>query len=172
MITVAEDFAFGYEQMGGFQRVFEDSGGKVVKKLWPPLVTPDYTPYLAQMSGVDAVVSGFAGSNPLKFMRQYKDQGLTLPMLAGSVAMDDALLKSFGDEAIGVISCSGYTADLDTPSNKRFVEDMRRATTAASRASTPPASISTAGGRGGAGEDRRQDRRQGGASSPRCAGSR
>src|SRR5271169_3926175 len=47
--TISEDFAFGYEQMAGFQRVFEDNGGKVVKKLWPPLVTPDYTPYIAQI---------------------------------------------------------------------------------------------------------------------------
>ena len=61
VITIADDFAFGHEQMGGFQRVFEDAGGRVVKKLWPPLVTPDYTPYLAQISGVDAVVQGFAG---------------------------------------------------------------------------------------------------------------
>ena len=45
MATISEDFAFGYEQVGGFQRVFEDAGGKIVKKLWPPLVTPDYTPY-------------------------------------------------------------------------------------------------------------------------------
>src|ERR1700741_1173583 len=49
--TISEDFAFGYEQMAGFQRVFEDDGGKVVKKLWPPLVTPDYTPYIAQLNG-------------------------------------------------------------------------------------------------------------------------
>ena len=126
VVTVSEDFAFGHEQMGGFQRVFEDAGGRVVKKLWPPLVTPDYTPYLAQISGVDAVVQGFAGSNPLKFMKQYKDQGLKLPVLSGSVGCDDALLKSFGDEAIGVISCSPYTADLDTPSNKRLVDGMVR----------------------------------------------
>src|SRR5437667_4766290 len=126
VITIADDFAFGHEQMGGFQRVFEDAGGRVVKKLWPPLVTPDYTPYLAQLSGVDAVVQGFAGSNPLKFMKQYKDQGLKLPVLSGSVGCDDALLKSFGDEALGVISCSGYTADLDTPSNKRLVDGMVR----------------------------------------------
>jgi branched-chain amino acid transport system substrate-binding protein len=126
VITISEDFAFGHEQMGGFQRVFEDAGGRVVKKLWPPLVTPDYTPYIAQISGVEAVVAGFAGSNPLKFMKQYKDQGLALPVLGGSVACDDALMKSFGDEAIGVISCSGYSADLDTSSNKRFVEGMVR----------------------------------------------
>src|SRR5437867_2814449 len=126
LITIADDFAFGHEQMAGFQRVFEDAGGRIVKKLWPPLVTPDYTPYIAQLSGVDAVVQGFAGSNPLKFMKQYKDAGLKLPVLSGSVGCDDALMKSFGDEALGVISCSAYSADLDTPSNKRLIEGMVR----------------------------------------------
>jgi len=126
VITVANDFAFGYEETGGFQRVFEDAGGRVKAKLWPPLVTPDYTPFIGQMSDADAVVSGLGGSNPVKFMRQYKDQGMTLPVIGGSVAMDDGLLKSFGDEVIGVISCSQYSADLDTPSNRRFVADSIR----------------------------------------------
>jgi len=126
VITLADDFAFGHEQMAGFQRVFEDAGGRVVKKLWPPLVTPDYTPYLAQISGVDAIVQGFAGSNPLKFMKQYKDQGLKLPVVAGAPAGDDALLKSFGDEALGMISANFYTNDLDTPSNKRLIDGMVR----------------------------------------------
>jgi branched-chain amino acid transport system substrate-binding protein len=31
-ITIVEDFAFGYEPMGGFQRVFEDAGGRVKSK--------------------------------------------------------------------------------------------------------------------------------------------
>ena len=124
VITIADDFAFGYEQMGGFQRVFEDAGGRVVKKLWPPIVTPDYTPYLAQISGADAVVQGFAGSNPLRFMKQYRDAGLKLPVLGGGPACDDALLKSFGDEVIGLISCSFYTGGLDTPSNKRLIEGV------------------------------------------------
>src|ERR1700722_16720471 len=30
VITISEDFAYGYEQMGGFQRVFEAAGGQVV----------------------------------------------------------------------------------------------------------------------------------------------
>ena len=127
--TISEDFAFGYEQMAGFQRVFEDNGGKVVKKLWPPLVTPDYTPYLAQLSNVDCVFNGFAGSNPVKFMRSYADLGIKykIPLLAGWTAMDDALLKSLSDEAIGVISAAWYSADANTPSNKRFVEAMQKA---------------------------------------------
>src|SRR6516225_402581 len=51
VMTVANDFAFGYEETGGFQRAFEDAGGHVKAKLWPPLVTPDYTPFIAQMGG-------------------------------------------------------------------------------------------------------------------------
>src|SRR5665647_1642085 len=127
-MTISEDFAFGYEQMSGFQRVFEDNGGKVVKKLWPPLVTPDYTPYIAQINNVDCVFNGFAGSNPVKFMRAYADLGLKgkIPLLAGWTAMDDALLKSLGDEAVGVISAAWYSADGTTESNKRFVADMQK----------------------------------------------
>jgi branched-chain amino acid transport system substrate-binding protein len=126
--TISEDFAFGYEQMAGFQRVFEDNGGKVVKKLWPPFVTPDYTPYIAQISNVDCVFNGFAGSNPVKFMRAYADLGVKdkIPLLAGWTAMDDALLKSLGDEAVGVISAAWYSSEANTPSNKRFVEGMNR----------------------------------------------
>src|SRR5437016_11011679 len=124
--TISEDFAFGYEQMSGFQRVFEDDGGKVVKKLWPPLVTPDYTPYIAQIGNVDCVFNGFAGSNPVKFMRAYADLGLKdrIPLLAGWTAMDDALLRSLGDEAIDVISVANFGAEIDTPANKRFVAAM------------------------------------------------
>jgi branched-chain amino acid transport system substrate-binding protein len=126
--TVSEDFAFGYEQMAGFQRVFEDNGGKVVKKLWPPLVTPDYTPYIAQLGNVDCVFNGFAGSNPVKFMRAYADLGVKgkIPLLAGWTAMDDALLKSLGDEAIGVISAHWYSADNPSASNKEFVAGMQK----------------------------------------------
>ncbi len=126
--TISEDFAFGYEQMSGFQRVFEDDGGKVVKKLWPPLATPDYTPYIAQIGNVDCVFNGFAGSNPVKFMRAYADLGLKtkVPLLAGWTAMDDALLHSLGDEAIDVVSASWYSADFDSAVNKRFVAAMRK----------------------------------------------
>ena len=122
VITLADDFAFGHEQMAGFGRTFEDGGGRIAKKLWPPLVTPDYTPYIAQIAGVDAVVQGFAGSNPLKFMKQYKDAGMKFPVLGGGPAGDDALLKSYGDEALGLIACSFYSNDVDTPSNKRMID--------------------------------------------------
>lgn len=123
-VTIVEDFAFGYEQIGGFQAAFQKDGGCVVKKLWPPLVTPDYTPYVAQISDCDVVCQGFAGSNPLRFMKAYAGAGLKYPVVTGETGGDDALLKSFGEEAIGLVSCVPYTLDLDTDGNNRFVKGM------------------------------------------------
>lgn len=123
-VTIVEDFAFGYEQVGGFQAAFEQDGGCVVNKLWTPIITPDYTPYIAQISGCDGVFQGFAGSNPLRFMKQYHNTGLTYPVVTGETGGDDALLKSFGDEAVGLISASPYTLDLDSDANNRFVGEM------------------------------------------------
>ncbi|MFZ2065418.1 MAG: ABC transporter substrate-binding protein [Xanthobacteraceae bacterium] len=124
VVTISEDFAFGYEQMGGFQAAFAKDGGCVVKKLWPPLVTPDYTPYLAQIGDCDAVCQGFAGSNPIRFMKQYATAGLKYQVVAGEAGADDFLLKSFGDEAVGLVSAAPYTLDLETEANQRFVDGM------------------------------------------------
>jgi branched-chain amino acid transport system substrate-binding protein len=126
--TISDDFAFGHEQVSAFQRVYEDGGGKVVKKLWPPLVTPDYTPFIAQIGNVDGVFNGFAGSNPVKFMRAFADLGVKArtALLAGWTAMDDALLKSLGDEAVGVVSAAYYSADFGSETNKRFVAAMQK----------------------------------------------
>jgi branched-chain amino acid transport system substrate-binding protein len=121
---IVEDFAFGYEQIGGFQAAFAKDGGCVVSKSWPPLVTPDYTPYIAQIGDCDGVCQGFAGSNPLRFMKQYASAGLKYPVITGETGGDDALLKSYGDEAIGLVSCCPYTLDLASGGNQRFVDGM------------------------------------------------
>ena len=124
VITVDYDFAFGYEQEGGFQAAFQKDGGCVPKKLWAPLGTPDYTPYLAQISDCDGVCQGLPGSAPLAFLKQYANFGLKYPVVTGETGGDDALLHAFGDEALGQISCCPYTLDLDTDANKKFVQAM------------------------------------------------
>jgi branched-chain amino acid transport system substrate-binding protein len=126
VVCIVEDFAFGYEQMGGFQAAFEKDGGCVTKKLWPPIVTPDYTPYIAQIEDCDGVCQGFAGSNPLRFMKQYATAGLKYPVVTGETGGDDALLRSFGDEAIGLVSCCPYTLDLESEGNQRFVTEIMK----------------------------------------------
>jgi branched-chain amino acid transport system substrate-binding protein len=126
VVTISEDFAFGHEQMGGFQQTFEEAGGRIVNKIWPPLVTPDYTPFVAQIADCDGVCQGFAGSNPLRFLKTYAAAGLKFPVVTGETGGDDALMRSFGDEAIGMYSCCPYTLDLPSDANKRFVAAMQK----------------------------------------------
>ena len=124
---IADDIAYGHELNAGFQRAFEDAGGKVVQKLWPPLNAPDYGTYIAQLkSNVDAIFIGFAGSNGFKFLRQYKEYGGKIPILGGMTAIDELLLQQMGDEAIGSLSTCWYSAQIDNESNKKFVDGMQR----------------------------------------------
>jgi branched-chain amino acid transport system substrate-binding protein len=124
---IADDIAYGHELNAGFQRAFEDAGGKVVQKLWSPLVTPDYGTYISQLKdNIDVIFIGFAGSNGFKFFKQYKEYGKTKPLLGGQTAIDEALLQQMGDDAIGTISTCWYSAQIDTPTNKKFVDGMNR----------------------------------------------
>ncbi len=121
--TIADDFTYGHEGTAGFQHAFEDSGGKVVQKLWPPLNVPEYGSYVSQIkNNVDGVYAGFAGINGLRFLKQYSDYGLTkTPVLGNPTAVDEGILRNMGDEALGVYSASWYSAALDTADNQRFV---------------------------------------------------
>jgi branched-chain amino acid transport system substrate-binding protein len=121
---VAEDFTYGHEGAGGFQLGFEGAGGKIVQKLWPPLNAPEYGPYLAQIkSDVQAIYMGFAGSNPLRFLKQFSEFGLhgKIAVLGNTTSTDEGILKVMGDEGVGVITGGWYAAGLDTPDNKKFV---------------------------------------------------
>ena len=126
---IADDFAYGHETAAGFQRTFEEAGGKVVQKLWSPLNVADYGTYIGQIKpNVDAVFAAFAGGNGIKFLKQYNEYGMKgkIPVLGSMTAVDEGILKSMGDEALGVISSGWYAAGINNPDNKRFVQSMNR----------------------------------------------
>ncbi|MEH2512498.1 branched-chain amino acid transport system substrate-binding protein [Nitrobacteraceae bacterium AZCC 1564] len=125
---IADDFAFGHEIAAGFQRTFEQNGGKVVQKLWSPLNAAEYGTYITQIDpNVDAVFAAFAGGNGIKFLSEYKNYGMQKPVLGAMTTVDEGILKRMGNEAAGVVSAGWYSAAIDTPANKKFVEAVRKA---------------------------------------------
>ena len=126
---IADDFAFGHEIAAGFQRTFEENGGKVVQKLWSPLNVADYGSYIGQIKpNVDAVYAAFAGGNGIKFLKQYNEYGMKakIPVIGAMTTVDEGVLKSMGDEALGVVSSGWYTASLANADNRKFVAAMNR----------------------------------------------
>ena len=82
--AIGADYAFGYEVIGGFHKAFEDCGGKIIQKLWAPIGTKDFGPYLPQLkTTADAIFALMVGPMSLQFPKQYKAAGLTLPLLGG-----------------------------------------------------------------------------------------
>ncbi len=113
---------------GGFQKTFEDAGGKIVQKIWTPLTVTDFSPYLAQISKeADGVYAMFTGRSTLQFTKQYQEFGLKgkLPLVGGGTTTDEHALPSMGDEALGVITALHYSEALDNPANKKFVKAYR-----------------------------------------------
>lgn len=130
MVVIADDIAYGHEMVAGFQRVFEELGGKVVQKTFPPLTVPDYGSYLAQLNQkADAIYLGFAGSNGFRYLRQFNEYGLKgkIAPVGGMTALDEAVLRNMGDEALGIITACWYSAEIDNPINRKFADAFRKA---------------------------------------------
>jgi branched-chain amino acid transport system substrate-binding protein len=126
MAVIADDIAYGHEMCAGFMRVFEDSGGKVVQRMFPPLTVPDYGTYLAQLkTNVDGIFLGFAGSNGFRFLRQFNEYGLKVKPIGGMTALDEAVLRNMGDEALGIVTSCWYSAEIDNPINQKFANAFR-----------------------------------------------
>ena len=128
MAAIADDIPYGHEMAAGFQRVFEDLGGRIVQKMFPPLTVPDYGTYLAQLkTNIDGVFLGFAGSNGFRYLRQFNEYGLRgkVTPVGGMTALDEAVLRNMGDEALGIVTSCWYSAELDNPQNRKFAAAFR-----------------------------------------------
>jgi len=126
IITVGADYAFGYEAVGGFQKAFEDCSGKIIQKVWPPLGTKDFGPYIPTFKAdADAVFSLMVGPMPLQFPKQLRASGWTKPIIGGGTSYDESVLPFMGDEVIGDVSALQYSAGLQTPRNEAFVKAYR-----------------------------------------------
>ena len=120
--TISMDYAFGWETTAGFQRVFEELGGKVVQRIWTPLTIQDYSPYLASLKkDIDGVYACHTGGLSPRFLKTWTDTGLkSIPLVGIGTLTDENVLKGMGDEALGVVTSLIYSSALDTPANRKF----------------------------------------------------
>jgi branched-chain amino acid transport system substrate-binding protein len=124
--TLGQDYAWGWQTVGGFQYAFEAAGGDVVQKLWAPIGTTDFAPFVNQINkDVDAVYVTLIGADIPRFVQAYADFGLkeSIPMLTSEdLVAQDAIRFYSGDSAVGIIGITPFTANLDRPEMQAFVQ--------------------------------------------------
>lgn len=130
IVAIGFDSVFGRELADYIETGCKESGGAVIEKIFAPVDTPDFAPYLAKIQQLnpDAVYAVWAGSAAIRFIKQYREYGLKekYPLMGfGSLTSDD-VLREVGDAALGAVSDYFYSTALDNSENRRFVQEYTR----------------------------------------------
>jgi branched-chain amino acid transport system substrate-binding protein len=126
MVLMGSDYAGGRDVIAEFRGPFTKKGGKVMKEIYPPLGTTDFSPYLTDIRSMNppAVYAFGPGTDGLRMMQQYQEMGLLEKAPMCTFAMIDSLaLKALGKAAIGIMGATIYADKVDTPENKAFVAE-------------------------------------------------
>lgn len=129
-VVIGDDYDFPYTQGAGFVAEFCSLGGQVVKRLWPPLGTEDYTSYVAQIpSDIDGFLLNVTGTGTLAFVKAYGELkgNIADKVVASTVSVDPNVLKELGDRVVGVVSAGPVAADLDDPELTAYLEAGKQA---------------------------------------------
>jgi branched-chain amino acid transport system substrate-binding protein len=126
---IAANYAAGRDMTTGFKRGFK---GEIVREIYTPLTQFDFTAELAEIRSLkpDAVFYfEQSGSPSINLVRQYAELGLKseMPLYGVTFVLDESSLPGMGEAAIGIQSASYWSAALDNPASKRFVEHFRAA---------------------------------------------
>ncbi len=123
IVTTASDYAGGRDVIAQFKGPYVAMGGKVLKEIWPPLGTTDFSPYLTDIKSINPPVTYdfMPGADAVRFIQQYSEFGLKEKMpLTGFTIIDSQTVKALGKSAIGIISALTYIDTVDNPESKAF----------------------------------------------------
>jgi len=126
--VLAEDYSFPYTQVFGFLEPFCRLGGKapVDARFWVPIGNKDYSSVIAALpDDVDAIYVALGGADAVNFLTQYEQAGGQLPLIGGSITVDQTVLGSKGrtrEFVIGTPSAGPISDTWDDPRWNAFVK--------------------------------------------------
>jgi branched-chain amino acid transport system substrate-binding protein len=129
--VIGDDYAFPYTSLAGFIAEFCSVGGKVTKRIWPPLGEKDYSSYISQIpEDVDGLYVGVGGTGLISFIKQYEQQRgkIDTKKIMGNVFWPDPLvLKEVGDRLVGGVTAGPTSGDSTDPAAKEYVGEIKAA---------------------------------------------
>jgi branched-chain amino acid transport system substrate-binding protein len=127
-VVLASDFAGGRDVVKEFRAAYLKKGGKIIKEIYPPLNTNDYSVYLADVRSIapPATFNFFIGSDAVRYVKQYDEYGLKGKIrLTGFALIENDSMPAQGKSALGGITTWCWADTLDNPENKKFVAGYR-----------------------------------------------
>jgi branched-chain amino acid transport system substrate-binding protein len=128
IVLTASDYAGGHDVMNQFKGPYVAKGGTVLKEIWPPLGTTDFSPYLTDIKSINPPVTYdfMPGADAFRFVQQYSEFGLKEKMpLTGFTMIDSQTTSALGKAGIGVISALTFVDTLDNPEARKFTADYQ-----------------------------------------------
>ncbi len=126
VVTIAQDYAFGHEQSGGFVQTFTEGGGKVAGQLWNPLNTSDFSPFLGEIQNLnpDVVVAIQTGADSARLLLQWYNFALKekIPLLTSQNTVDQSVIRTMKDEPLGLVSSAHFAEGKQDAANQQFVD--------------------------------------------------
>src|ERR1700681_1318865 len=128
IVTTASDYAGGRDVVAQFKGPYVAKGGKVLKEIWPPLGTQDFSAYLTDIKSINPPVTYdfMPGADAVRFIQQYSEFGLKEKMpLTGFTIIDSQTVSALGKAAVGVISALTYVDTVDNAESKEFAANFK-----------------------------------------------
>lgn len=131
--VLAEDYSFPYTQVFGFLEPFCRLGGKAPQaaRFYVPIGNKDYSSVIAALpDDVDAIFVALGGADAVNFLSQYEQAGGELPLIGGSITVDQTVLGSKGrarDFIIGTPSGGPVSNTWNDPRWQKFVAAYKAA---------------------------------------------
>ncbi len=124
VLTVGSDYAAGREYIGDFAQTYQSLGGQIGKQLWTPLGSADFGPLLTTIASErpDAVFGFFAGSDAVRFLKQWKEYRLAgrVPLVGPGAFFDqEDVLPAVGDAGMGAFNT--FEQSPTAPASAEFV---------------------------------------------------
>jgi branched-chain amino acid transport system substrate-binding protein len=127
------DYGAGNDTISAFRNSFEAAGGEVVniqKTPFPNMGDP--APFITQIKDAapDFVYAFYSGAAATTFVKAYASFGLagSIPLAGSGFMVEQDVLPTHGDAALGVKTGLHWALTLDNPENKKFVEEYQKRT--------------------------------------------
>lgn len=127
------DYAAGHETVSAFRNSFEAAGGQVVQTQLTPFPNMgDPAPFITEIKSAapDFVYAFYSGAAAVTFVKAYASFGLagTIPLAGSGFMVEQDVLPTHGDTAVGVKSALHWALTLDNAENKAFTEAYQKRT--------------------------------------------